>query len=52
MVLPAAPLKLKAHGYLAKSYFKRGLEALRSAILAGNTPAPISLDDCLKLLLP
>jgi len=46
------PLKLKAHGYLAKSYFKRGLDALRSAILAGNTPAPISLDQCLNLLSP
>lgn len=44
------PLKLKAHGYLAQSYFKRGLDALRSAILAGYTPARISLDDCLKLL--
>jgi hypothetical protein len=48
----ARPLKLKAHGYLAKSYFKRGLDALRSAILAGSTPARISLDDCLKLLSP
>lgn len=45
-------LKLKAHGYLPKSYFKRGLDALRSAILAGTTPARISLDDCLKLLSP
>jgi hypothetical protein len=46
------PLKLKAHGYLAKSYFRRGLDALRSAILAGHTPASISLDQCLKLLSP
>jgi hypothetical protein len=46
------PLKLKSHGYLAKSYFKRGLDALRSAILAGHAPARISLDDCLKLLSP
>lgn len=46
------PLKLKAHGYLAKSYFKRGLDALRSAILAGNMPAPINLNQCLKLLSP
>jgi hypothetical protein len=46
------PLKLKVHGYLAKSYFKRGLDALRSAILAGTMPARISLDDCLKLLSP
>ncbi len=48
----ARPLKLKAHGYLAKSYFKRGLDALRSAILAGRSPARISLDDCLNLLSP
>lgn len=46
------PLKLKTHGYLPKSYFKRGLDALRSAILAGNAPARISLEDCLKLLSP
>lgn len=46
------PLKLKAHGYLAKSYFKRGLDTLRSAILAGNMSARISLDDCLYLLSP
>lgn len=46
------PLKLKTHGYLPKSYFKRGLDALRSAILAGHSHAPISLDDCLKLLSP
>lgn len=46
------PLKLKAHGYLPKSYFKRGFDALRSAILAANMPARISLDDCLKLLSP
>lgn len=46
------PLKLKTHGYLPKSYFKRGLDALRSAILAGHSPARIGLDDCLKLLSP
>ena len=46
------PLKLKAHGYLPKSYFKRGLDALRSAILAGRASARISLNDCLKLLSP
>ena len=46
------PLKLKNHGYLPKSYFKRGLDALRSAILAGHAPARISLNDCLKLLSP
>ena len=46
------PLKPKAHGYLPKSYFRRGLDALRSAILAGNSPARISLDDCLELLSP
>lgn len=38
------PLKLKAHGHPAKSYFKHGLDALGSAILAGDTPAPVSLD--------
>ena len=48
----ARPLKLKRHGYLPKSYFKRGLDALRSAILAGHAPARISLDQCLKLLSP
>ena len=48
----ARPLKLKGHGYLPKSYFKRGLDALRSAILAGHAPARISLDQCLKLLSP
>lgn len=46
------PLKLKAHGYLPKSYFKRGFDVLRSAILAAHMPARISLDDCLKLLSP
>jgi hypothetical protein len=46
------PLKLKAHGYLAKSYFKRGLDALRSAILASHSPARISFRDCLNLLSP
>ena len=46
------PLKRKAHGYLSKSYFKRGFDALRSAILAGNMPAPINLDQCLELLSP
>ena len=46
------PLKVKAHGYLPKSYFSRGLDALRSAILAGSSPAPICLNHCLKLLSP
>ena len=46
------PLKIKAHGYLPKSYFKRGLDTLRSAILAAHSPAPISLNHCLKLLSP
>lgn len=46
------PLKLKAHGYLAKSLFKRGLDAQRSAILAGPTPAPLSLARCFGLLSP
>ena len=44
------PLKIKARDYLPRSYFSRGLDALRSAILAGNSPAPISLNHCLKLL--
>lgn len=44
------PLKTKAHGYLPKSFFRRGLDILRSAVLAGNSPATISLGDCLKLL--
>jgi hypothetical protein len=55
----ARPLKAKAqcalqsgYGYLPKSYFKRGLDALRSAILAGHAPARISLDQCLTLLSP
>ncbi len=46
------PLKLKTHGYLPKSFFKRGLDALRSAILAGYAPARITLNQCLKLLSP
>ena len=46
------PLNLKNHGYPPKSLFKRGLDALRSAILAGSTPAPISLTLCLRLLSP
>lgn len=46
------PLKLKKHGYLPMSYFRRGLDTLRAAILAGSTPAKISLDTCLKLLSP
>ena len=46
------PLKLNTHGYLPKSFFRRGLDALRSAILAGSSPARISLDDCPKLLSP
>ncbi len=46
------PLKPKAHGYLPKSFFRRGLDTLRSAILAGSGPAQISLHDCLRLLSP
>jgi len=47
------PLKLKKHGYLPISFFKRGLNYLRTALLASNTaPARISLDQCLKLLSP
>ncbi len=45
-------LKFRAHGYLPQSYLRRGLDALRSAILAGHAPACISLDQCLKLLSP
>lgn len=46
------PLKLKNHGYPPKSLFKRGLDALRSAILAGATQAPLNLTRCLQLLSP
>ena len=46
------PLKTKKHGYLPKSFFRRGLDTLRSAILAGDAPAKISLDTCLELLSP
>jgi len=46
------PLKCKKHGYLPKSYFRRGLDTLRAAILAGSAPAKISLDTCLQLLSP
>lgn len=46
------PLKLKKHGYPPKSLFKRGLDALRSAILAGTKPAPLNLTRCLQLLSP
>lgn len=47
------PLKLKKHGYLPISFFKRGLNYLRTAILASShKPARISLDTCLHLLSP
>lgn len=46
------PLKLKNHGYPPKSLFKRGLDALRAAILAGAKPAPLNLTRCLQLLSP
>lgn len=47
------PLKLKKHGYLPVSFFKRGLTYLRSAILAETKqPARIPLDACLQLLSP
>lgn len=46
------PLKLKNHGYPPKSLFRRGLDALRSAILAGATRAPLNLTRCLQLLSP
>ena len=46
------PLKLKNYGYPPKSLFKRGLDALRSAILAGAAPAPLNLTRCLQLLSP
>ena len=47
------PLKLKKHGYLPISFFKRGLNYLRTAILASeNKPARISLDTCIQLLSP
>ncbi len=46
------PLNLKNHGYPPKSLFKRGLDALRSAILTGAAPAPLNLTRCLQLLSP
>lgn len=47
------PLKLKKHGYLPVSFFKRGLTYLRTAILAeSEQPAKLSLASCLKLLSP
>lgn len=46
------PLKAKKHGYLPKSYFRRGLDTLRAAFLAGSGSAKISLDTCLELLSP
>lgn len=47
------PLKLKKHGYLPISFFKRGLNYLRTAILASPfDPARISLGTCLNLLSP
>jgi hypothetical protein len=47
------PLKLKKHGYLPVSYFRRGLNYLRTAILASpHKPARVSLDTCLQLLSP
>jgi hypothetical protein len=47
------PLKLKKHGYLPISFFKRGLNYLRTAFLASETrPARISLVTCLQLLSP
>jgi hypothetical protein len=47
------PLKLKKHGYLPVSFFKRGLLYLRTAILASPThPARLPLSDCLQLLSP
>lgn len=47
------PLKLKKHGYLPISLFKRGLNYLRTAILAPkNKPARISLVTCIQLLSP
>lgn len=47
------PLKLKKHGYLPISFFKRGLSYLRIAILADpHKPARIPLASCLQLLSP
>ena len=46
------PLTLKNHGCPPKSLFKRGLDAFRSAILAGAKPAPLNLTRCLQLLSP
>ena len=47
------PLKTKKHGYLPISLFKRGLNYLRTAILAsGIKPAKFPLSQCLQLLSP
>ena len=47
------PLKLKKHGFLPISFFKRGLNYLRTAFLASDTkPAKIPLSDCIQLLSP
>ncbi len=47
------PLKLKKHGYLPVSFFRRGLTYLRTAFLASEAkPARVSLDLCLQLLSP
>lgn len=43
------PLKLKKHGYAAKSLFKRGLELLRAAITAAPNEAKFSLEQCLQV---
>jgi hypothetical protein len=47
------PLKLKNHGYLPVSFFKRGLAYLTTAILATpDKPARLPLSNCLQLLSP
>jgi hypothetical protein len=47
------PLKLKKHGFLPVSFFKRGLSYLRTAILADvNQPAKLPLTSCVNLLSP
>jgi len=46
------PLKLKKHGYLPISIFKRGLNYLRTAILASAQPAKFPLTLCLNVLSP
>jgi hypothetical protein len=46
------PLKLKKHGYTAKSLFKCGFELLQVAMTAAPYEAKFSLEQCLQVLFP